>query len=305
MQNKDKSKFQNMLSAVTYYIAILPCLFFMIYPVRFIYMFSDILAFLLYYVLRYRRKIVRDNLQSSFPEKSVQEIKNIEKQFYKHLSDVFAEYLLLFKASTKDLDKRLEYKNLELLDELHAKGKDVILVMGHYGNWELFTHIATKTPYILSPVYKRQSNPYFNRLIYKLRSKQGAQPVEMQEAFRYVYNNKKNNTPILLGMICDQCPKSTRSFVDFLNHKDTPVFEGVERIGKALDMAIVFGDVKKESRGHYRIEYVLLCENPKETKSGEISELHVRYLEKMIQTNPQYWLWSHRRWKRGKEEMER
>ena len=130
MQNKDKSRFQNILSAVTYYIAILPCLFFMVYPVRFIYMFSDILAFLLYYVLRYRRKIVRDNLQSSFPEKSEQEIKTIEKQFYKHLSDVFAEYLLLFKASTKDLDKRLEYKNLELLDELHAKGKDVILVMG-------------------------------------------------------------------------------------------------------------------------------------------------------------------------------
>ena len=303
MQVNHKNSIQNFLSAVVYYPAIILCLFFYIYPVRFIYMLSDVLAFLLYYVLRYRRKIVRNNLQSSFPKKSEQEIKTIEKQFYKHLSDVFAEYLLLFKANDKILNKRLEYRNLELLDELHAKGKDVILVMGHYANWELFTHMATKTAYTFNPVYKKQSNKYFDRLIYKLRSKQGAKPIEMEQAFRYVYNNKGKNTPILLGMICDQSPKHTHSFVDFLNHKDTPIFEGVERIGKALDMAIIFGDVKKTSRGHYSIEYVLLCENPKDTKSGEITELHVRYLEKMIQANSQYWLWTHRRWKRTKKDI--
>jgi KDO2-lipid IV(A) lauroyltransferase len=93
-------------------------------------------------------------------------------------------------------------------------------------------------------------------------------------------------------------------FIDFLNHKDTPVFEGAERIGKALDMVIIFGDVQKTGRGYYRMEYVLLCENSKETKPGEISERHVRHLEKMIQATPQYWLWSHRRWKRTKKDIQ-
>ena len=300
---KNKTKLSKLISAIIYYFAIFLCLPFYIFPVRLIYIFSDILAPFLYYILRYRRKIVRENLQNSFPEKTKKEIKIIERQFYKHLADVFAEYLLLLKANKKELDKRLEYKNGELLDKLHKKGKDVILVMGHYANWELFSHIATTTEYIFSPVYKEQSNKYFDHLIYKLRSKFGAKPIDMEHAFRHTYDNKQNNTSTLLLLISDQSPKQTRFFVDFLNHKETPVFEGAERIGKALDMAIVFGDVKKNSRGHYSMEYVLLCENPKETLPGEITELHVRYLEKKIQEKPYYWLWSHRRWKRMKKDI--
>ena len=266
-------------------------------------MLSDVLAAFLYYVLRYRRKIVQENLQNSFPEKNEQEIKTIEKQFYKHLADVFAEYLLLLKVGKKQLDKRLEYKNPELLDEFYKQRKDVILVMGHYANWELFAHISTKTKYVFHPVYKKQSNKYFDNFIYKLRSKFGAKPIEMEKSFKQVYMNKQTKVPTLLLLISDQSPKYTRCFVDFLNHKDTPVFEGTERISKVLDMVVVFGDVKKTSRGNYSMEYVLLCENPKETKSGEISQLHVRHLEKMIQENPQYWLWTHRRWKRRKEDI--
>jgi KDO2-lipid IV(A) lauroyltransferase len=297
------TKANKLISAIIYFFAIFLCLPFFLLPVRFIYIFSDILTPFLYYVLRYRRKVVRENLRHSFPDKTQEEIKNIEKQFYKHLGDVFAEYLLLLKINKKNLDKRLEYKNPELLDELHKKGKDVILIMGHYANWELFAHIATTTKYVFSPVYKEQSNKYFDHLIYKLRSKFGAQPIDMEHAFRYTYDNKQNNTSTLLLLISDQSPKQTRFFVDFLNHKETPVFEGAERIGKALDMAIVFGDVKKTSRGHYSMEYALLCENPKETKQGEITELHVRYLEKKIQENPHHWLWSHRRWKRTKKDI--
>ncbi len=268
-----------------------------------LYIFSDLLSPFLYYVIRYRRRVVRNNLKESFPEKDDNEIKSIEKKFYKHLADMFIEYLVLLKLDAKKMDKRLKYKNCELLEELYTKGKDVILIMGHYGNWEFFTHTGTKTKYIFSPIYKHQSNEYFNFLIYKVRCKYGAELIEMKNAFSYIRANQQNNIRTILVLLTDQSPVTTRYFVDFLNHKDTPVVEGVERIGKALDMAILFGDVKKTSRGHYEMEFVSLYENPKETKQGEITESHVRYLENKIQAQPEYWLWSHRRWKRTKEDF--
>ena len=230
-----KRKPGHIVSAIIYYITVGVCSFLVIFPVRFLYLFSDVCAPLLYHIIRYRRKVVRTNLQESFPEKNKKELKRIEKKFYKHLTDFFVEYLVLFKLNAKQLDKRLEYKNTEMLDRLYDQGRDFILVMGHYGNWELFSHYATRTKFSLCPVYKEQKDPYFNRAAMYLRSKNKAVPVEMNKAFKHTYANKKAGIRTMLVLISDQCPTDTRFFVDFLNHPGTAVFEGTERIAKALD----------------------------------------------------------------------
>ncbi len=298
--NPMTQKLKGSINAAISHVALSLCYFFSLFPAWVLYLISDVFSVLLRSVVKYRRKVVRENLSHSFPEKTPQEIKSIEKKFYNHLMDVFVEYLILIRSNARILGKYITYENLELLDRLYKSGKDVALIMGHYGNWEFLSHLALQTKYSYCPVYKRQQNAYFDQFLIKLRSKYGALPVEMQNAFRHVCRNKQKGMRTILLLIADQCPVNAQYFIHFLNHEGTSVYEGPEKIASALDMAVVFGDVKKKSRGRYSMEFVLLHENPKHLEKGEITEMHVRYLEKKIQEKPEYWLWSHRRWKRTK-----
>ena len=274
-------------------------------PPRVIYVLSDIISVLNYYVLRYRRKVVFKNLNESFPEKSAKEIKSIARKFYRHLTDVFLEDIILMRISFKNMSKRMQYKNVELINEQYKKGKDVMLVMGHLGNWEWPGSFASYTPYGLCSVYKKLKNPYFDRFFKKLRTRFGLQLFEMKDSFRLTYARKQNSIPTALALIADQSPqwKEMKYFTNFLNHPGTPIFLGPERIAKALDMSVFYADITKPKRGHYVLKFIPLFESVKDLPEYTVTEAHTRMLEENIQRCPEIWLWSHKRWKRMESDM--
>ncbi len=276
-----------------------------ILPTRVIYFLSDVVFLLIYHVFRYRKKVVFKNLRESFPEKSPKEIKSIAHKFYRQLTDLFFEDIILMRISVKNMSKRVRCKNIELLNEQYKKGKDILLVMGHLGNWEWLGSFASSTPHGLCTVYKRLNNPYFDRFFKRLRSRFGLQLFEMKDSFRLTYARKQNNIRTALVLIADQSPqwKEMKYFTNFLNHPGTPILLGPERIAKALDMAVFYIYTSKPKRGHYTLELIPLFDEVKDLPPYAITEAHVRMLEKNIQQFPELWLWSHRRWKRMEQDL--
>lgn len=274
-------------------------------PPRVLYILSDFTFFLNYYIIRYRKGVVFKNLRESFPDKSDKEIKQIAIKFYKHLTDVFFEDIILMRISFKNIDKRMRYENLEMLNDLYKKGKDVAIIMGHYGNWEWPSSFASYTPYGLRSIYKQLHNPYFDRFFLNLRCRFGCEMFEVKSSFRLAYARKKNNLRTAIALIADQTPKirEMKYFTNFLNHPGTPIFLGAERMAKALDMAVVYADVFKPKRGHYVMEFKLLFEEVKDLPEYTITEAHVRMLENTIYRRPELWLWTHKRWKRTEKDL--
>jgi KDO2-lipid IV(A) lauroyltransferase len=262
------------------------------------YILSDITRFFAYYVVKYRRIVVATNLRNSFPEKSAEELKRIEKAYYKHFCDMFLEINYLLHAKEKRLIKMCKFNNIDLLNKYYSEGKSVIVAAGHYSNWEFLSIIASQMNHILLGVYKPVANKRFEVFINKSRARFGAVPVPMHDAFKTVLDYNKNRKLFFLCLIADQTPARSKInyWTSFLN-QDTPVFLGIEKIAIKTNQPVLFCNMQKVERGKYEVEFIPLCENPKETKPFEITELHVRALERIIRKNPEYWLWSHRRWK--------
>lgn len=288
------------MQAIGFYLFYIFCKPLSLLPPRVLYGLSDVLFVIIYHLVRYRKRVVEQNLKESFPEKSEKELRSIERKFYRHLCDVFTEYLILMGSNIDQMNKRMVYKNVESVNRLYVQGKDVILVLGHYGNWEWPCTFATYTPFGLSGVYKELHNKYFDRFFIKLRSKFGSELVEMNNAFRYVLSRKRKNIRTMFALIADQAPswREMKYFTNFLNHPGTPIYLGPERIAQSLDMAIVFLDITMPKRGYYEAELIPLFENVKDLKPHEITEAHVRILEAGIRRQPELWLWTHKRWKR-------
>jgi KDO2-lipid IV(A) lauroyltransferase len=177
--------------------------------------------------------------------------------------------------------------------------------MGHFGNWEWASSLASYTPYGLCVVYKQLKNPYFDRFFKRLRSRFGCQLFEMKDSFRLTYARRQNNMPTALALIADQSPmwQEMKYFTSFLNHPGTPILLGPERIAKALDMPVFYANITKPKRGHYVFEFVSLFKEVKDLPPYAITEAHVRMLEQNIQRSPELWLWSHKRWKRMEWDM--
>lgn len=272
-------------------------------PFSILYIFSDIVYLFIYYILRYRRKIVTSNLRNSFPEKSEKEINAIQKEFYSHFCDTFIETIKLWTISEEEIRKRCKFLNSDIFDTYKASGKSIITVLGHYGNWEWLTSFAVwKDAYYL-PIYKPLHNKVFDKMFLRIRARFGAKPVAKDDTLRTMISYRNQNKYTATVFIGDQTPNKANLnyWTKFLN-QDTPVLLGTERIAKKLDQVIVFIHMKKVKRGHYEVELIPLFENPKETTEFEITEKHTRVLEKIIQEDPAYWLWSHRRWKHKKED---
>ncbi|MBL4561099.1 MAG: lysophospholipid acyltransferase family protein [Labilibaculum sp.] len=272
-------------------------------PFTVLYIFSDIVFFLVYYILRYRRKVVTKNLTNSFPEKSEEEIHRIRKEFYSHFCDTFIETIKLWTISKEEMKKRCKFLNPEIFDRYTEQNKNVITILGHYGNWEWLTSFAIWRDANYLPVYKPLHNKVFDKMFLKIRKRFGAIPVAKDDTLRTMIkyrNEKKLSATVLIG---DQTPKknSINYWTKFLN-QDTAVLIGTERIAKKLDQAVVFIKMTKIKRGYYEVDLIPLFDNPKETAEFEISEKHTRVLEDIIKENPAYWLWSHKRWKHKKED---
>lgn len=274
-------------------------------PLRLLYIFSDFLYLILYHFPSYRRKVVRLNLTNAFPDKNIEEIKTIEKKFYRHLSDLFIETLKLTHMNKKQLLTRMILTDSQLLERLYREKKDIVAVIGHYNNWEWLKSLIYQAPYQAVSIYKPLKDKRFDKFMLSLRERGGMILTPMSGIIREIIEARKAGRISLYSFITDQTPpkKDIRYWTTFLN-QDTPVYLGVEKIASKYNMAVVFFNVRKIRRGYYEYTTELLFEESSGLPEYAITEKHVRRLEEIIKEKPEFWIWSHRRWKhtRPKEE---
>lgn len=270
-------------------------------PLPVLYLKSDFLYILVYHIFKYRRNVVRVNLKKSFPDKNFKDIIAIEKDFYHHFCDSFVEWIYPLHASANNIKKRMQIENPEVLNDLYDKNKSVVVVLGHYANWEWLSVLPTLIKHKIWAIHKPLSNKFFDGFINHLRSKFGVHMVDMRNTFRTLHSEQLKSEKVLTYFLADQSPAKDRLkyYTNFLN-QDTPVYLGAEQIAKKLNMAVVFFDIQKVKRGYYKIHCELLSENPSDTAEFEITESHTRELERIIRKEPYPWLWSHRRWKHSR-----
>ena len=275
--------------------------FLAILPKKLLYTFSDMLFLVGYKLLGYRKKVVFKNLSNAFPEKSSREIKQTANQFYRHLCDVLTEDMAMLNMKPSRLKQFVTIKNLDVIDRLYQKDKNITAMIGHYGNWELLTTASLHTPYTILSVYKPLKNGFFDRKIYEMRKRFDEIPVPMKQAYKYIAGYEQSGRKYIAGLVADQSPmrRNINFRTTFLN-QDTPFFTGAERMAIRFNHAVIFTAVKKRKRGYYEIEFIHMLDEAAHTQEGEITEMYARQLEKLIREQPQYWLWSHRRWKHSR-----
>ncbi|RZJ48212.1 MAG: lauroyl acyltransferase [Flavobacterium sp.] len=266
-------------------------------PLPVLHFFARLLYYPLYHIVGYRRKVVRGNLQKSFPEKSVEEITRIERSFYKYLADLIFEIIKLNTISEGELRRRVKFNGLDQIEAYFRKGESVLACTGHYGNWELCMLALglnlTATEYV---IYKPLSSDIFENWFQKLRTRFGNEFVPMRQTLRKVIATK--DQPTMFCFAADQTPvkEETQYTLQWLN-QPTAVLLGLEKIALQTNRPIFYFDVIKVKRGFYEVDCVLLCEEPKATEGHEITDKLYEFLNKTIQAKPDFWLWSHKRWK--------
>lgn len=269
-------------------------------PLPLLYVLSDGLCFLAHRLVRYRLKVVRQNLRNSFPEKSVKELRHIETRFYHHLCDYSIELLKLIHISDKELDKRIVPVNFELFDEQLSKGKNIILLMGHYGNWDWQTTLERKlTPGTkLAAVYRPLANQRVDQFFIRIRERFNTINIPKNNTLRACIRIKQSKEPHIIAMVSDQTPsKANLEYWTTFLHQDTPVLTGMERIAQKLDFAVYYMDMKVVKRGYYSCTVSVIENNPAAVPEHEICERFIRCVEQTILRDPAYYLWSHKRWK--------
>ncbi|MCC8144215.1 MAG: lysophospholipid acyltransferase family protein [Tannerellaceae bacterium] len=274
-------------------------------PLKVLYVLSDILYVIIYKVIRYRRKVIRKNLVNSFPHKSAIDIVRIEKAFYHHFTDYIVETIKLAHISEEEISKRAYVKNPELAVKLQQEGHPcIVILMGHYGNWEWFSSAGLVLPtFQIYQIYRPLSNKAFDRLFIYLRTRFKSVGMRKNNTVREVFQLSKNKVDSLVIFIADQTPNKTNLnyWTTFLN-QDTAIFNGPERIARKQKLPVIFLDVRKVKRGYYTVELKLLTENAGNTAENEITERYARLMEESIERNPAYWLWTHNRWKYKRED---
>lgn len=269
-------------------------------PFWLLYIISDVVYILLYYIIGYRKAVVRENMTNSFPNTDPATRLEYERKYYRYLGDLMVETIKMLTISKKDVVRRMiatDKQTEDMLNGLFAQGKSIMCVAGHYGNWELAalrSSLLTDNERII--VYKPQASQVFEDMFNNTRSKFGAQTVAMKDILRKLVQLKNQRS--ITFLLSDQTPvqESVQYFTEFLN-QPTAVFLGAEKLAKALNAAVIFCDIKVIKRGYYSYTFVPITADAKNTAEHEITNAHVALLEKTIKQEPQYWLWSHKRWK--------
>ena len=280
---------------------------FSLLPLRVHYLLSTMLYVLLRYVVRYRLKVVRKNLSTSFPEKTEKELRTIENNFYRSFCDYFVESVKLITIRKGNLKRRMVFKGYEKIDQCIHEGQSVAVYLGHYCNWEWVTSL----PFWITPdahcgqIYHPIENKAFDRMFLRIRQRLGAECIPMQDTLRRILEFRNAKQPVVIGYISDQKPNwvNIHHWVDFLHH-DTPVLTGAERIIRKVGHAVFYLDIRRVKRGYYEAEFKLITRNPQKVE-GEygITDIYYQILEKSIIRAPEFWLWSHNRWSRTREEF--
>jgi KDO2-lipid IV(A) lauroyltransferase len=282
------------LSALLFYLIILPISWL---PFPLLYGLSDFLFFIFYYLTPYRKNVVRKNLRLVFPEKNNNELKIIEKRFYRHFCDVIVETLKLFSASQKSIEKRVQLVNAGLLDDYYNKGKSLILVTGHYANWEWpAVTLPSHSRHRGTGIYQRLSNKFFDKKLRQTRAQFGMELMSTKEVAEFFENH--TNEICSYGFINDQSPSDPKKghWINFLG-QPTCMLTGAERYAVKYDYPVLYGAITKIRRGYYRIEYIPVSDHPSSSKNYFITEQCAGINERLIKDDPAYWLWTHRRWK--------
>ena len=279
-------------------------------PFRLLYCLADVEYVVLYHIIRYRRGTVRRNLTSSFPEKSPTEIRHIERRFYRWFCDYFFEAVKLLSISDRELRRRFTIMNSEEVEGCFKEGQDVAAILGHYCNWEWLSCVGMNLPperetgLIYHPLHSKAFDYLFRRL--RSHEKNG-RVIPKQDILRYVLKCRRDNIRNICGYISDQGPKweNIHLWLPFLNHPETPVFTGGERIMRKMNDAVFYVEMSRPKRGYYTATYRLITRTPNELEPNEITRRFFQMLEQTIRREPAFWLWSHNRWKRTKEEFDK
>lgn len=267
-------------------------------PLTVLYVLSDLLYPLVYYVIRYRRDVVRRNLNNAFPEKDKAEKKIIERKFYHYFCDLIVEIVKMIHLTPEQLLKRVKVINYERFEELKKKKIHGIIAAGHYANWEWTCIFPSITSYNTMGVYKPLHDRVIDKLLYKARKKDVGKLVTMEQTYRAIMRYHSEDIPTLSLFIADQTPARDKAeyFTLFLN-QETAVFLGIEKIARKFNEPVFFFKMTKVRRGHYVLDIIDCCTDPEAEEPYSITEKHVRLLEDIIREKPEYWLWTHRRWK--------
>ncbi|MER3373140.1 MAG: lysophospholipid acyltransferase family protein [Allomuricauda sp.] len=267
-------------------------------PFRILYLLSDGVYLLLYRIIGYRKKVVRQNLALAFPEKSETERLQIEKKFYKHLCDIFLEMAKTLGITNEQMNKRYVFTNVEVIQKLESEGKNVMIMMPHYASWEWVFSLNPQVRSKAYAIYQPIQNKYFDKLVRDIRSKYGTTLIKTYESRKIIADAKNAAELIMVGIISDQSPmlNRTRHWAKFMGVL-VPIHVGAEEICKNTDMIPVYLKVKKTGRGYYEATFKILAEDPKEVEDYKISEAFMKEVEAAIHEAPQYYFWTHKRWK--------
>ncbi|MFC6998236.1 lysophospholipid acyltransferase family protein [Rufibacter roseus] len=269
-------------------------------PFPVLYVFSDFLYLVVYRVVGYRKKVVRQNLERAFPGKTISERRAIEKQFFRNLADIIVETLKLVSLTPEELAKRVTLKNRETIDSYLEQGKPVMALGAHLGNWEFMSAAGNAMfPYPIDGVYKPLASPFFEAFMYHLRSRFGITLVPMKETLRHMLRHRGQTR--ILTLLSDQVPpfKLIQFWTNFL-HQDTPFYVGAEKMRTSFGYPTFFAGMRHVGRGYYEVEFQELLPPPVDGENIDhfpLTEAFARKLEVWIEQNPADYLWSHKRWK--------
>lgn len=267
-------------------------------PMRILYLKSTFFYFIIYYIIGYRKNVVLENLQLSFPKKNDKELKKIRKKFYKHFVDIFIESIKSFSISKKEIAKRYTYKNPELVNKYALEGRSIAMVGAHLANWEWSVNMPLFVDIPCNVAYTSLGNKFFNKKVISSREKFGVSTFKSSKLINAMQRNAVNKQQGLYGLLSDQSPKLTKTFYwrDFLGVK-VPVHTGAEMLAKRFDLVVINYVAKKIKRGYYEVEFQLVTDQPKQFSDYQITDLYTELTEQNIKEQPECYFWTHKRFK--------
>src|SRR3989339_193 len=283
---------------ISYYLVLGTFRLLTLLPLKLLFLISELITFVVFHIIGYRKKVVYNNLTKSFPNYNPEKIKFIARKYYRHMSVMMVENIYLRFVSDTRFKPRLIIENKQIFDQLFEKKKNIVVMLAHFGNWEFAAGLSKLLPYKGAAVYKELSSPVFDKIYFDIRSRLGVLPIEMKEVFRKVYQLNLEQEPFMLFMVADQAPVQSENahWINFLN-QPANVFLGSEKLAKKFDLPVVYIELMRVKKGVYRVKPTLITDSPQQTKPFEITETYFSLLEQSIKNAPRYWLWSHRRWK--------
>lgn len=267
-------------------------------PFRLLYLFSDFTYLIVYYLIGYRKKTVRENLALALPHLSTEERLAIEKKSFRHLCDMFLEMIKTMTISNKEISKRFVFTNMEVYKNLEAQEKSIAMMLAHYASYEWVISMNAYVNFSAFAIYKKIANPYFDKLVRNIRSRFKANLITTKETIPVIINNNRNKELSIYGFASDQSPRISSAYhwQKFMG-VEVPVHTGAEMLSKKYDMNVIFLKVQKVKRGYYQARFEVLSDNAKEVPNYEITDQFLKLVEQQILEAPEYYLWTHKRWK--------